>query len=463
MLRGILETRSADINNFQKFIDPFVLVNLSFLVFKDNQIVVDINYLIIFLIDFLVLNFSKIYISYRIRSLLNIIPRIIFITTFLSLINTFLVAYSSLVVNSEIIKFFTLTFIYLFFHHFILRYLLRYMRTKGYNSRNVIFFGNKNSFCRVQKELSNTPWMGYRIKYWFSPNSYDYNEKMTKKTINLLCNGGIKELVKVIEENKDIEKIFFTHHDSDDISLDQITKLIGDTCVPASFIFDWNILSMSLKKEFFGDLVALNIWNPEDSFFNENIKRGFDFASSIILSIISFPLILIIALAIKFSSKGPIFFTQYRYGKRGEIFKMYKFRTMYISKYSENISLEQAKKYDERITNVGKFLRKYSLDELPQLINVIKGEMSLVGPRPHAVEHNEYYRKLITGYMQRHSKLPGMTGLAQINGARGETSNIELMELRIKFDIEYTNQWSLYNDFLILIKTFFSVIKGQGS
>ena len=134
---------------------------------------------------------------------------------------------------------------------------------------------------------------------------------------------------------------------------------------------------------------------------------------------------------------------------------------MHFSKNSESIPLVQAKKYDERITNIGTFLRKYSLDELPQLINVIKGEMSLVGPRPHAVEHNEYYRKLITG-MQRHSNLPGMTGLAQVNGARGETSNIKLMELRIKFDLEYNNQWSLYNDFLILIKTFFSVIKGEG-
>ena len=140
---------------------------------------------------------------------------------------------------------------------------------------------------------------------------------------------------------------------------------------------------------------------------------------------------------------------------------MYKFRTMYSNKNLESIPLVQAKKYDERITNIGNFLRQYSLDELPQLINVIKGEMSLVGPRPHAVEHNEYYRKLITGYMQRHSKLPGMTGLAQVNGARGETSNIKLMELRIKFDLEYNNKWSLYNDFFILIKTFFSVIKGS--
>jgi len=116
---------------------------------------------------------------------------------------------------------------------------------------------------------------------------------------------------------------------------------------------------------------------------------------------------------------------------------MYKFRSMFIEKRISK-RLIQAKFNDERITKVGRFIRKYCIDELPQLINVIKGEMSLVGPRPHAIEHNEYYRKLITGYMQRHSKLPGMTGLAQTSGARGETSDIELMKKRIKFDIEYS-------------------------
>ena len=140
---------------------------------------------------------------------------------------------------------------------------------------------------------------------------------------------------------------------------------------------------------------------------------------------------------------------------------MYKFRTMDYKKKNKPNKLEQVKINDKRITKVGRFLRKYSIDELPQLINVIKGEMSLVGPRPHAVEHNEYYRNLITGYMQRHSKLPGMTGLAQISGARGETKNIEDMKLRINYDLEYNNNWNLIKDFNILLKTFFYVIKGD--
>ena len=163
------------------------------------------------------------------------------------------------------------------------------------------------------------------------------------------------------------------------------------------------------------------------------------------------PLLLVVALLIKFSSEGPIIYCQKRYGLNGKVFKMYKFRTMYFNPKKLNDSkLIQAKKGDKRITFIGNILRRYSLDELPQLINVIKGEMSLVGPRPHATQHNEFYRKVITGYMQRHSKLPGMTGLAQIKGARGETNTIKKMKRRIQYDMEYNNDWNLLKDFLIL-------------
>ena len=125
--------------------------------------------------------------------------------------------------------------------------------------------------------------------------------------------------------------------------------------------------------------------------------------------------------------------------------------------------IEQVKVNDKRITKVGAILRKYSLDELPQLVNVIKGEMSLVGPRPHAIQHNEYYRKLITGYMQRHSRIPGITGLAQINGARGETSKIEMMQLRVDYDLEYNNNWNLWKDIKILFSTILLVSRGDAN
>jgi putative colanic acid biosynthesis UDP-glucose lipid carrier transferase len=162
-----------------------------------------------------------------------------------------------------------------------------------------------------------------------------------------------------------------------------------------------------------------------------------------------------IAILVRLSSPGPIIFRQRRYGLNGEEIIVYKFRTMTVT--DDGATIVQATKHDPRMTRIGRFLRRYSLDELPQLINVLEGPMSLVGPRPHAVAHNEHYRKLISGYMVRHKVKPGITGLAQVNGLRGETKNIEQMEQRVRFDLEYLRTWSLRLDLEILLKTLLCV------
>ena len=220
---------------------------------------------------------------------------------------------------------------------------------------------------------------------------------------------------------------------------------------------------MSFMAEEIGDLFALNLWNPLTLNLNKYIKRIFDLIVAIPTLIFLLPIFLI-ALSIKFTSKGPIFYKQLRCGLRGKIFTIYKFRTLKDEVENQIKTIEQVKVNDKRVTKVGAILRKYSLDELPQLINVIKGEMSIVGPRPHAIQHNEHYRKLITGYMQRHSRIPGITGLAQINGARGETSKIEKMQLRV-FDFhdlqEYNNNWNLWKDIKILLNTNWLTVEKQ--
>ena len=154
---------------------------------------------------------------------------------------------------------------------------------------------------------------------------------------------------------------------------------------------------------------------------------------------------------IKATSPGPVIFSQRRYGLNGEKIVVYKFRTMRVTE--DGAEITQASRDDPRITTAGRFLRKYSLDELPQLINVLQGRMSLVGPRPHAVAHNEMYRKLIDGYMVRHKVLPGITGLAQVNGLRGETQTLEQMEARVRCDLEYLRNWSVGLDLQILART----------
>ena len=167
----------------------------------------------------------------------------------------------------------------------------------------------------------------------------------------------------------------------------------------------------------------------------------------------------LIAIAIKLTSPGSVIFKQRRYGLDGDEITVYKFRTMTVTE--DGPSIAQATRNDTRVTPLGRYLRRYSLDELPQLINVLQGRMSVVGPRPHAVAHNEQYRKVIRGYMVRHKVMPGITGLAQINGCRGETSQIEEMERRVHYDLEYLRLWSIGLDFRILARTLSALLRDK--
>jgi len=186
-------------------------------------------------------------------------------------------------------------------------------------------------------------------------------------------------------------------------------------------------------------------------------KRLTDIGLSIVILLLFLPLLLLIAVLVKFSSPGPIIFKQRRYGLDGREIAVYKFRTMSVTEDGEEI--RQATKSDSRITRMGRLLRRTSLDELPQLINVLQGRMSLVGPRPHAVAHNEEYRKLIKGYMVRHKVLPGITGLAQVNGCRGETSQLEEMEARVNYDLDYLRHWTPMLDIKIILLTAIRVFR----
>jgi putative colanic acid biosysnthesis UDP-glucose lipid carrier transferase len=194
---------------------------------------------------------------------------------------------------------------------------------------------------------------------------------------------------------------------------------------------------------------------------NSLVKRFTDIILSLIVLTILSPLLIIICIGVKLSSPGPIIFKQRRYGLDGKEIDVYKFRSMKVSEDSNDVV--QAKRKDSRVTRFGAFLRKTSLDEVPQFINVLQGSMSIVGPRPHAVVHNEMYRKLIKGYMIRHKVRPGVTGWAQVNGLRGETETIEKMQARIEHDIDYLRYWSPRLDIYIILRTLWVIIKGQDS
>jgi putative colanic acid biosynthesis UDP-glucose lipid carrier transferase len=217
--------------------------------------------------------------------------------------------------------------------------------------------------------------------------------------------------------------------------------------IPDIFVFDL----VQARVDSIADLPVVAVCETPFYGFNGLVKRVSDFVfAAVILTLIS-PLMLAIAIGVKYSSPGPILFKQRRYGVDGRKIVVYKFRTMTVAEDGDVV--RQATRNDSRITRFGAFLRRTSLDELPQFLNVLQGRMSVVGPRPHAVAHNEMYRKLIRGYMIRHKVKPGITGLAQVNGWRGETETVEKMKGRIEYDLMYLRKWSLLLDLQIILKT----------
>jgi len=230
-----------------------------------------------------------------------------------------------------------------------------------------------------------------------------------------------------------------------------LLDVLGDTTASIYFVPD--LSAFDLMQARFGQIRGMPLVAVRESPFRGMagaLKRGSDVVLASVALLLAAPLLVAIAIGVRRSSPGPVFFKQRRYGLDGREFLVYKFRTMTVC---EDDPLMQATRFDLRVTRVGAFLRRTSLDELPQLLNVIGGSMSLVGPRPHAVAHNEHYRKLVSGYMLRHKVRPGITGLAQVNGLRGETVDIERMRERVAFDLEYLKHWSLGLDVRILLKT----------
>ena len=301
---------------------------------------------------------------------------------------------------------------------------------------------------KIKQELNNYPWMGFKVIKWFACSN-DFNHWPIKP-------DGKEKDMKIWIKNNRPDLIVFSQ---DDITTSIADLLItfGDTSYSISYYSNWLNPNMNLKPISFGDMKIISIWNKPQSLIQLTIKELFDKLFSLVLIAILLPFFILISLLIKITTKQEFLYTQSRIGLNGEEFKIYKFRTMKVAESGKKPSLKQASQSDERVTKIGRILRKYSLDELPQLFNVLEGKMSLVGPRPHAVSHNEFYRSKIKSYMQRHRIKPGITGLAQVNGFRGETKSLIEMEKRIFFDLKYINDWTLILDIEILLRTFFSL------
>ena len=450
-------TSEKDLIELNIFLDPIVIL-LIFLFFF-NGLFENIKFLFLYSLGFcLLINyfFSSIglYSSYKYKSLYNLANKIftgwtstfsIFITLNIFLIENY--AFD----NLKLFFWYILSGLYLAIHHLIYRKIVREITVKGFNRKKVIFYGKYSDINKFNLLINRNKWIGDEVVAYFID---DFNKDYPHQ-ININYLGGLKEM-KLFLENNQLDQIYFSHDSSYSASIDVLLDIFGNTSLRVIFIPTWSSGGMILKPVQLGnDKLAIEIWGVERSYINLFKKRMFDFTLALIMLILFIPIFIIIGILIKSTSKGPIFFKQYRSGLNGKKFLIYKFRTMY-EKYCDGNTV-QAKFNDIRVTKVGKFIRKWSIDELPQLINVIKGEMSLVGPRPHAVEHNQIYRKMIRGYMQRHASIPGLTGLAQIMGLRGETTDISKMEARIKSDLKYHSQWSIFLDIKILIKTIINI------
>ena len=263
--------------------------------------------------------------------------------------------------------------------------------------------------------------------------------------------GGMADVSTYVRHHN-VKMIFISQPVSAQPRIRRLIDELKDTTASVYFLPDVYVFDlMQARFDTVGGMPVIAISETPFMGFNSVLKRGSDIVIGSLILLLAAPLMLAIALAVKLGSPGPVIFRQRRYGLYGEEIYVYKFRSMTVQE--DGASVAQARKDDRRLTRIGGFLRRSSLDELPQFVNVLQGRMSLVGPRPHAVAHNELYRKLIKGYMLRHKVRPGITGWAQVNGLRGETATLDKMEARIQLDLDYLRNWSLWLDLWIILMT----------
>ena len=333
--------------------------------------------------------------------------------------------------------------------------IMRRFLMNAFDNRSAIIAGYNTSSLELARRLKSNPAMRVEVAGFFDDRSSD---RLGMESDAKLV-GSLSDMSQYVKDNR-TDVIFIAlpiRH------VKRVMNLLDDLrdttasiyYVPDIFVFD---LIQARSGEIHGIPVVAMCETPFYG-YRGVAKRLTDIGFSLLILLLLLPLLIVIAFVVKASSPGPVIFKQRRYGLDGREIAVYKFRTMSV--VEDGDAIRQASKTDNRITRVGAVLRRTSMDELPQLINVLQGRMSLVGPRPHAVAHNEEYRKLIKGYMVRHKVLPGITGLAQVNGCRGETSKLEEMEARVNYDLDYLRHWSPMLDIKILLLTVVKVFRDE--
>jgi putative colanic acid biosynthesis UDP-glucose lipid carrier transferase len=341
----------------------------------------------------------------------------------------------------------------------VLRSIQCHLRSRGYNTRGFAIVGVNELGFELASRIAVTPELGLKLIGFYDDRHNNRLKEIPARMGQRL--GTIPELIAAARAGR-VNMIFITFPMRAEHRIKGVLAQLGDTTASVYIVPDFFVFELLHSRwTNIGGLPAVSVF--ENPFYGIDgfVKRAVDLMlASILMVAVSVPMVVIAAL-IKLTSPGPAFFRQKRYGLDGREIMVWKFRSMRVCESGDDFT--QATRDDPRTTALGALLRKTSLDELPQLFNVLEGSMSLVGPRPHASMQNEEYRSLIQGYMLRHKVKPGMTGLAQVNGWRGETDTLEKMERRVECDHRYIREWSLFMDLKILLRTVFVVLSRQNA
>lgn len=359
--------------------------------------------------------------------------------------------YSRLVIG----YWFSFTVVSLVFWRFTAFSIMYYLHKKGVHTKDAVVIGVSPQGIQLANSLMNHSELGIRMTGYYD----DRDASRLPDHGNLPLLGKIDEALTLAKSGK-VQNVYIALPMQAQKRINEILNAFSDSTVTTYVVPDFFTFNLLHSRWYtIGDVNAFSVFDTPFNGLSTWLKRFEDLVlSSLILLMIS-PVLLFVAAGVKLSSPGPIIFKQLRYGLDGKEIKVWKFRSMRVMDNGAKVA--QATKNDPRVTRFGSFIRRTSLDELPQFINVLQGRMSIVGPRPHAIAHNEEYRAIVNRYMLRHKVKPGITGWAQINGWRGETDTLDKMEKRVQFDLEYIQKWSLWFDIKIVFLTIFKGFVGK--
>ncbi|SDJ66610.1 undecaprenyl-phosphate glucose phosphotransferase [Microbulbifer yueqingensis] len=366
------------------------------------------------------------------------------------------VSYSRLVIGSWFVS----TLFLLSAWRYVFRRLLFFLRSRDHNTRTAVVLGVTEAGAKLARDMAAAPHHGIRVGGFYRvQGSNCCGEAADKAGLPVL--GDVQDALAAARAGE-LDLVYIALPLREEERIAEILRDFADTTATVHLVTDLFFNNLLHTRWYHvGGTSLLSLYDTPIEGVNGWLKRLEDLVlSSVILVLIS-PLMLLIALGIKLTSKGPVIFKQHRYGLDGRPIKVWKFRSM--TTQDNGSKVVQASRNDARITPFGRFLRRTSLDELPQFFNVLQGRMSIVGPRPHAVAHNEQYRALVDGYMLRHKVKPGITGWAQVNGWRGETETVEKMSKRVEHDLHYIRNWSLWLDLRIVFMTVFRGFTGSNA